>query len=949
MKKTHPLPPIDRKREELPPDERELPHGKIIKMYKNGDKFRPAKPILFNESHFSSWEIFLDEVQEKLKFERPVRSIYTPEGGTEVYTFEQIQDDHAYVAASGKFEPFRYTAIESHSPRPSKINKSNFNSRIEPVVHSRIRQDARFRQSQTLASRAKRITVAINNDDIDHSHVVLIPAKKVNNLQAIIETIDDDLNNNRGIQFRVEYLVDTDTEEVCTHPEDIIEDHIYVACNKGRRYIPKTYSKDGRKNFVVIPSPRPLQSNLNGSRDNKRPSEFYTLRTLPPIGSKNYKGSPDNSVTSNPEYGSRKKPHQANGAIHTKPQKHKRTPEKKAKQTDYDKDDGGVFKAKDTNKHTKGAREVGETKDTRTDLPIDQVPAEEVKEETLYEEENTAKVPSEITLTHKQSAEGEEDDEIYNHHDDHYDDDDDEDEKIKSQKTPKAPQNSNKDKNSKTSTKPDKKETTHKTNSKTNNNNTNNNNTNNNKTNNNNNTNNKTNPKPADHSHGAKDPAPKKHSGTRGEFNNVSPLPGIGKNDTNRSSTPVGRNGFDSPTQQEKDLAAAKIQANYRGHKTRQELAKQKEGTKKNDAANKPPDTKKDAASKPPDTKKDAGKKPESKTKEDEAATKIQAGFRGHKTRQDLKKQKENQQVKDAKKSSVNTGKTASKGNQKMSEEDLAATKIQAGFRGHQTRKELAQKKVMKEDKELDQAATKIQANYRGHKTRKELKKNQPPKDNNKTTKFSNEEEQAATKIQAGFRGHQTRKQLNQQDDKANAQQDQKQQNAPSAQSNNPAPSQSDQTAPKGNQTAPKADQTAPKADQTAPKGDQTAPKADQAAPKADQTAPTGDQTAPKGDQTAPKADQTAPKGDQTAPKTDQTAPKGDQTAPNADQTNPKGDQTAPKGDQTAPKGDQTAPKGDQTAPKGDNAAQKTDGTSQKGVKRPSTAGSSKPPSTAGP
>lgn len=42
-------------------------------------------------------------------------------------------------------------------------------------------------------------------------------------------------------------------------------------------------------------------------------------------------------------------------------------------------DDGGVFKAKDTNKHTKGAREVGETKDTRTDLPIDQVPAEEVK------------------------------------------------------------------------------------------------------------------------------------------------------------------------------------------------------------------------------------------------------------------------------------------------------------------------------------------------------------------------------------------------------------------------------------------------------------------------------------------------------------------------------------------------------------------------------------------
>ena len=103
-------------------------------------------------------------------------------------------------------------------------------------------------------------------------------------------------------------------------------------------------------------------------------------------------------------------------------------------------------------------------------------------------------------------------------------------------------------------------DTTQKANSKTNNNNTNNNNTNNNKTNNNNtnnnntnNNNNKTNQKTADHSHGSKDPAPKKHSGTRGEFNNVSPLPGIGQPDTNRSSTPVGRNGLDSPTQKEKD------------------------------------------------------------------------------------------------------------------------------------------------------------------------------------------------------------------------------------------------------------------------------------------------------------------------------------------------------------------------------------------------------------
>ena len=76
-------------------------------MYKNGDKFFPSKGILVNENLVKTWELFLDEVQTKLKFDRPVRNIYTPEGGTEVYSFEQLLDDHAYVAASGKFAPFR--------------------------------------------------------------------------------------------------------------------------------------------------------------------------------------------------------------------------------------------------------------------------------------------------------------------------------------------------------------------------------------------------------------------------------------------------------------------------------------------------------------------------------------------------------------------------------------------------------------------------------------------------------------------------------------------------------------------------------------------------------------------------------------------------------------------------------------------------------------------------
>ena len=72
-------------------------------------------------------------------------------------------------------------------------------------------------------------------------------------------------------------------------------------------------------------------------------------------------------------------------------------------------------------------------------------------------------------------------------------------------------------------------------------------------------------------------------------------------------------------------------------------------------------------------------------------------------------------------------------------EENAAATKIQAGFRGHKTRESLK-----KQHEEESAAATTIQAGFRGHKARESLK----------------QQHEAATTIQAGFRGHQTRKSL---------------------------------------------------------------------------------------------------------------------------------------------------------------------------------------------
>ncbi|XP_023709377.1 uncharacterized protein LOC111865514 [Cryptotermes secundus] len=123
----------------------------------------------------------------------------------------------------------------------------------------------------------------------------------------------------------------------------------------------------------------------------------------------------------------------------------------------------------------------------------------------------------------------------------------------------------------------------------------------------------------------------------------------------------------------------------------------------------------------------------------EKAATKIQAVFRGHKTRQNMKSGDIKEAVQDLEAE-------FSPNDQELCH---AATKIQASFRGHMARKQAPvaagggkgkpEEDLSKElqkldakvddeladidlnDPDLNKAATKIQASFRGHKVRKEV------------------------------------------------------------------------------------------------------------------------------------------------------------------------------------------------------------------------------------
>ena len=138
----------------------------------------------------------------------------------------------------------------------------------------------------------------------------------------------------------------------------------------------------------------------------------------------------------------------------------------------------------------------------------------------------------------------------------------------------------------------------------------------------------------------------------------------------------------------------------------------------------------------------------------DIAATKIQATFRGHKARQEAQTSE-----KTANNTNLGEGElplnTAGDfgGKEYGAKEDAAATSIQAGYRGYYSRKKFTAR---------NEAATTIQAGYRGYAVRKSLQENEvwtKPLDKADTEDVvvKEEEEAAAIKIQSAFRGHQTR------------------------------------------------------------------------------------------------------------------------------------------------------------------------------------------------
>ncbi|KAK3793543.1 hypothetical protein RRG08_023861 [Elysia crispata] len=310
-----------------------------------------------------------DSVGEYLKFLSSPESEcsdldLTPHEGRNEKTAETTEVHAGFSPVSILFFPSRYDQIT-----PSERKKSPpFKYDVDPVVHNRrLLQSGKINKIET---RSKLIKVWPNGDDLRGPRRVLLsprinPFTLTNVMAAVNEIMKEDLNGTVEKLYFVNGIKVSDVDQIS-------HNGFYVACKKSDRFKNCRYSESGTKNLSTSPRlERKFLAPLNYSRSN-------------------------NSTQSSPEHSNASTQNSTNGhpprrraarrddeqVFPARPVKHTRSSEKN-RAVDLDKDQGGMFKAKQNNRTTHGAREVQENRHTRTELPVDQRQAKPVEEERL--------------------------------------------------------------------------------------------------------------------------------------------------------------------------------------------------------------------------------------------------------------------------------------------------------------------------------------------------------------------------------------------------------------------------------------------------------------------------------------------------------------------------------------------------------------------------------------
>ncbi|KAI4902352.1 hypothetical protein NFI96_020808, partial [Prochilodus magdalenae] len=237
----------------------------------------------------------------------------------------------------------------------------------------------------------------------------------------------------------------------------------------------------------------------------------------------------------------------------------------------------------------------------------------------------------------------------------------------------------------------------------------------------------------------------------------------------------------------EKNKAAAKIQAHYRGHRERKSFQKKKEAMQK-EKAQKDDEEQEDRPAPAESTQEGEGAEPGDE--DEKAAVVLQSNYRGYRERKKFKEQRERNKTLSGDELAVPSSspgeesgpeaeeqldvvaeeeeEVAEAANQKTGEEDVdgeqeakAATVIQSNFRGHKERKRLQEEgKIPARGAKAKDTRAEVQESVTEPSVVEEPGPEETGDDKTGATGGEEEEAKAAVVIQSNFRGHKERKRL---------------------------------------------------------------------------------------------------------------------------------------------------------------------------------------------
>ncbi|XP_049758772.1 doublecortin domain-containing protein 2C [Elephas maximus indicus] len=313
--------------------------AKTILVYRNGDQYYVGKKFVFNRRRVASFEAFLNQLNEAIEVPFGVRRLYTPTHGHQVQELDSLQQGGKYVAAGReRFKKLDYCHIVPR--KPSKIRKLK---EIKPVVHCEINVPSRW---QTFNRISRHINVFTNGRLFIPPAKIIIPKFSLSDWNSVLALIGEKVFPLGGVR-----KLFTMNGHLLDNSKDLQDHHFYVAAGlEPFKYFPywkssKVPSEVQQKYADTEKHPRRKRKEDSKGKEPHKPEDI-----------------PTNTQDSVYYAKERKKKTLVQPLIRSGAE-------------------GDVYKARTPNVETQGAPEVKEDQDVKEDVPVDQLPAEIVKED----------------------------------------------------------------------------------------------------------------------------------------------------------------------------------------------------------------------------------------------------------------------------------------------------------------------------------------------------------------------------------------------------------------------------------------------------------------------------------------------------------------------------------------------------------------------------------------